>query len=161
MFKKTEYFCTQVQENIQMDSKKEVTHTGIVKAIEEKRIIVSVVVKSGCASCEIKGACNMSEQADKELTIECNTSEYRIGQKVVVHLKSAQGMHAVFYGYVLPFIVLLTTMIITSMKTENEGLIGAVALGSLVPYYFALYLNRNTFKKKFTYVVKPLTNKKL
>ncbi|MBN2805179.1 MAG: SoxR reducing system RseC family protein [Prolixibacteraceae bacterium] len=139
-----------------MDSKKEVTHTGFVKEIGKRGIKVGIIVQSGCASCQIKGACNMAEQSDKELDIDCNPNDYQLGQQVVVRLKSSQGMNALFLGYVLPFIVLLTVMIIVSNLTTDEGLIGIAALASLVPYYSALYLYRNKIKKKFTYVVHPL-----
>jgi sigma-E factor negative regulatory protein RseC len=139
-----------------MVSKKEVTHTGIVKEIQEQGIKVGIVVQSGCASCEIKGSCNMSEQADKELDIECNPLHFKVGQRVMVHLKTAQGMSALFLGYILPFLVLITTMIIATNLTDDEGLVGIFALLSLLPYYFVLYLFKNRIKNKFTYVVNPL-----
>lgn len=139
-----------------MGSNKEVTHTGIVKAINDQGIKVGIIVQSGCASCEIKGSCNMSEQTDKELEINCDPQFYQIGQKVIVKLKSAQGMNALFLGYVLPFLVLLTVMIVASNLTTDEGIAGISALVSLIPYYVILYLFRNSIKKKFTYVVNPL-----
>lgn len=141
-----------------MDSKKEVTHTGFVKEIGSRGIKVGIVVQSGCASCEIKGTCNMSEQADKELDIECNPLDFKIGQQVIVRLKSSQGMNAIFLGYVLPFLVLLTVMIVSSYLTNDEGITGIVGIASLAPYYAVLYFYRNKIKKKFTYVVNPLTN---
>ncbi|MDA3929708.1 MAG: SoxR reducing system RseC family protein [Prolixibacteraceae bacterium] len=139
-----------------MDSKKEVTHNGFVKELGKRGIKVGIIVQSGCASCQINGSCNMSEQTDKELDIDCDPSPFNLGQKVVVHLKSSQGMNALFLGYVLPFIVLLTVMIIANYLTSNEAIIGVAALVSLIPYYVVLYLYRNKIKKKFTYVVNPL-----
>lgn len=139
-----------------MDSKKEVTHTGIVKEVGIKGIKVGIVVISGCASCQIKGSCNMSEQTDKELEIECDPYLFTVGQHVIVRLKASQGMNALFLGYLLPFFVLLTVMIIATKATKNEGLVGLISLFSLVPYYLLLYVFRNRIKKKFTYVVQPL-----
>ena len=139
-----------------MDSKKEVTHTGFVKEIGERGIKVGIIVQSGCASCQIKGSCNMSEVSNKEMDIECNPYDFKIGQQVLIRLKASQGVNAIFLGYVLPFIVLLTVMIITSQLTSNEGIIGLAALASLVPYYLVLYLYRNKIKKSFSYVVQPL-----
>ena len=98
----------------------------------------------------------MSEVSDKEMDIECNPGEFKLGQQVLVRLRSAQGMNAIFLGYVLPFIVLLITMIVTSALTNNEGIIGIAALVSLIPYYLILYLYRNKIKKSFSYVVQPL-----
>ena len=93
----------------------------------------------------------MSEQTDKELDIDCNPSGYNIGQQVLVKLKSAQGMNAIFLGYVLPFLVLLTVMIVVSGMTQNEGIIGLSGLASLLPFYAILYLYRNKIKKKSFY----------
>jgi positive regulator of sigma E activity len=139
-----------------MASDKEVTHIGIVKQVEKGGIRVSIVVQSGCASCEIKGTCNMSEQKEKELDIDCNPSEYHTGQRVEVHLKESQGFHALFIGYILPFLILIATMFILSTFTSNEGIIGLSAIGSLAAYYTTLMLFRNNIKKKFTYEVYPL-----
>lgn len=139
-----------------MDSKKEVTHTGIVKEIGDRGIKVGIIVQSGCASCQIKGSCNMSEVSDKEMDIDCNPFDFKVGQQVLVRLKSSQGMNAIFLGYVLPFIVLLLSMIVVSNLTTNEGIIGVTALVSLIPYYAVLYLYRNKIKKNFSYVVQPL-----
>ncbi|MGF7140017.1 SoxR reducing system RseC family protein [Roseimarinus sediminis] len=139
-----------------MSSKQEVTHTGIVREIGPKGIKVGIVVQSGCASCQIKGSCNMSEQSDKELDIDCNPADFHSGQHVLVHLKSSQGMNALFLGYILPFLVLLGTMIIATKLIDDEGITGLLGLASLVPYYIVLYFFRDKIKKRFTYVVNPL-----
>lgn len=98
----------------------------------------------------------MSEQTDKELDIECNPVEFQIGQKVLIRLKASQGMNALFLGYVLPFLVLLTVMIIATNFIDDEGIVGIIALASLIPYYTILYYFKHKIKKKFTYVVQPL-----
>lgn len=139
-----------------MVSNKEVTHTGIVKSKTGQGIKVSIVVQSGCASCQIKGTCSMSEQSDKELDIICDPLLYHIGQHVKIKLKASQGFNALFLGYILPFVILILTMIVTSKITTNEGIIGIAAILSLIPYYSLLYIYRNKIKKKFTYVVQPL-----
>ncbi|MDA3879649.1 MAG: SoxR reducing system RseC family protein [Prolixibacteraceae bacterium] len=141
-----------------MSAKNEVTHTGIIKSVDPDGITVGIVVQSGCASCQIKGACNMSEQSDKEIDITCSPAGYKVGQQVMIFLKSSQGMNALFLGYVLPFIILLTVMIILSNYVENEGVVGLASLSSLVPYYLTIFFFRKQIKKKFTYVVKPLNS---
>ena len=145
-----------IKPKIQMDSNKEVTHTGLVKSVQKSGITISMIVNSGCASCQIKGSCNMSEQTEKELDIECDPSNYKIGEMVLVRLKTNQGFHALFLGYLLPLIVLVITVIIANATTQNEGLAGIIGLASLVPYYFILFLFKNKIKNKFTYVVNPL-----
>ena len=98
----------------------------------------------------------MSDQSEKELDIKCDPLLFTPGQRVEVLLRATQGMNAIFLGYILPFIVLMAVMIVTSKLTQNEGIIGIAALTSLIPYYLVLFVFKNQIKKKFTYVVKPL-----
>lgn len=98
----------------------------------------------------------MADETEKELDIACNPHLYTPGQKVLVKLESKQGMNAIFLGYVLPFLILLSTMILLSNLSQNEGVIGLVSLLSVVPYYIILYFLKDRIKRKFTYVVNPL-----
>ena len=139
-----------------MESRNEVTHTGIIREVDLQGIKVSIVVNSGCVSCQIKGSCNMAEQTDKEIYIECDPKLYKPGQQVVVRLKSAQGLRALFWGYILPLIILVACIIISSIFIKNEGVAGMISLLLLLPYYVVLYLFRNKIKKKFSYFVNPL-----
>jgi sigma-E factor negative regulatory protein RseC len=139
-----------------MDSKDEVTHTGIVSSICDKGINVTIVVVAGCASCQIKGSCNMAEQADKELYIECDSNQFKTGQQVLVRLKTSQGMNALLLGYVIPLLIVIIALITLSALRLNEGVAGILSLATLAPYYLLLYLFKSTIKKKFTYFVNPL-----
>ncbi|MCF8358578.1 MAG: SoxR reducing system RseC family protein [Prolixibacteraceae bacterium] len=141
-----------------MGSKNVVTHTGVVKETGTKGIKVDITVLSGCASCQIKGSCSMAEQTNKELEIECDPAPFKTGQKVLVKLQTHQGFRALFLGYLLPFIILVTVMIILSTLIENEATVGLISLASIIPYYIAIYVLRNKIKKKFTYVVNPLND---
>ena len=94
-----------------MDINKEVTHNGIVKEIKEQGIKVNIVVVAGCVSCELQSACNMSEKSDKEIDIKCNPKQFKVGQEVVVSMRSSQGFNAAFLGYILPFIVMIVVLI--------------------------------------------------
>ena len=137
-----------------MDTKKEVTHTGIVGKIDKKGIKVTIGILAGCADCQINGNCNMAEQSVKELFIECDSSQYKTGQRVLVSLKSANEMNTRFLKYILPFMVLLLVMFITSLFTKNEVIIGIASLLSLFSYYIILF--RIRIKEKVKYGVTPL-----
>ncbi len=147
-----------MEEEVSMGSSKEVTHTGIIRSIDNKCIKVKIIVLSGCAGCHIQGTCNMSEQSEKEIEIECDPTRFRLGQSVEIRLQESLGFHALFLGYLLPFILLLSAMILSGMFTSNEAVIGLVSIGILVPYYLILLLFRKKIKKKFTYVVNPLND---
>jgi sigma-E factor negative regulatory protein RseC len=54
---------------------------------------------------------------------------------------------------VLPFILVLVTLIITVSAFENELIGGLLALAILIPYYIAIYFFRHLLKKVFTFEV--------
>lgn len=139
-----------------MDINKEVTHNGIVKEIKEQGIKVNIVVVAGCVSCELQSACNMSEKSDKEIDIKCNPKQFKVGQEVVVSMRSSQGFNAAFLGYILPFIAMIVVLITLSKITTNELVIGVGSIASLIPYYLLLYAFRKQIGNKFSYHVNPL-----
>jgi sigma-E factor negative regulatory protein RseC len=57
------------------------------------------------------------------------------------------------YGYLLPFIIVLITLIVSSSLTNNEITAGLLALLVLIPYYITLYFYRNYLKKVFKFEV--------
>ncbi len=129
-----------------------ITHPGIVKKFADNTALISIIVSSGCASCHVKGACNVAEMNEK--VIEINVSEgetYSIGQQVVVEMKQSLGTWAVLLGYVFPFLVVLISLIILFAFQVEQGLAGLISIGLLAPYYLALYALRGYMKKQFSY----------
>jgi positive regulator of sigma E activity len=139
-----------------MDKIKEVSHTGIIGKIDKQGIKVTVGVIAGCANCQINGNCDMAEQSVKELFIECDSSQYKTGQRVEVRLKAARGMNSIFLLYIPPAIILLFTMLIASVFIKDENTIGIVSLLSLLPYYLIILIFRNRIKKQMKYIVIPI-----
>ena len=56
--------------------------------------------------------------------------------------------NAVFFSYVFPFILIMLTLIITT-NFVKEWIAGLVSLFILIPYYFMLFVLKDTFKKAF------------
>ncbi|MDP2724548.1 MAG: SoxR reducing system RseC family protein [Bacteroidales bacterium] len=135
-------------------SKNTVTHPGFIKVIEPDKVEVTIVSVSGCASCQIKGSCSVSDTQVKSVWIHLDdTSSYRMGQEVIVVMSQTLGTWAVLLGYVFPFIVLLIGLIVFIESGLDQGLAGLLAVGLLLPYYGVLYLMRNWLGKRFTYTL--------
>lgn len=134
----------------------EITHKGIIKKLSDKKIIVGIVNESACASCHAKGTCTAADMKDKEIEIAHFSGDFHAGQYVQVIGKTSQGFKALFYGYLLPFVLLMTVLIVASAVTGHEGLSGLLALSALLPYYLVLYLFRNKLKRSFEFEIKPL-----
>jgi positive regulator of sigma E activity len=130
----------------------DIRHDGIIKSVESEVVNVSIVSKSACAACHAKGVCNVSELNEQVLEIPRVKGEtYKVGAHVQVSMHKTLGMRAVFLGYILPFLLLLTTLIISFSLLKNDGLAGVMSLAILVPYYAILYRFRDHFRRTFRF----------
>ena len=129
-----------------------IKHKGIIKKMDEKQFYVSIISQSACASCHAKGVCNVSEISEEILEIPRERQDdYKVGDQVQVAMHKSLGTQAVFLGYILPFLMVIATLIISLAITGNEGISGLFAIVILVPYYFILNLQKRKLKRKFVF----------
>ena len=138
-----------------MEAQKIVEHDAFVRKIEKDKIIVDILSKSACLSCQLRGICSVSDIEEKEVEVKINnTDKYEKGDKVTVYISQNQGLMAVFWGYFLPFLIMVATLIIGIKVSHNEGLAGLASIIILLPYYFILYLFREKISKKYNFKLK-------
>ena len=131
-----------------------ISHEGIITKIEDSNIEVKILSRSACASCNIKGACNMSEMQEKIITIPTpKDKNLSIGQEVKISMGLGQANRAVIFAYVIPLIILVAMIFILSTLKIEEGLNALISIGTLIPYYLILFLFRNRLKRKFKYEI--------
>lgn len=135
----------------------EISHKGVIKEISDKRILVEILSESACSGCHAKGFCSVADRKEKDIEIHPSAGQFHIGQMVAVTVKASQGFRALAIGYLFPFILLTAILSVTLSLTGNEGVSGLMAVLSLVPYYFGVYLFRNKLKKRFDFGIGPLT----
>jgi sigma-E factor negative regulatory protein RseC len=64
------------------------------------------------------------------------------------------GMQAVLLAFGVPLVILIVSLGITMHLTEGDALISSlVGLLSIVPYYFAIYFNKDKLKKTFSFTI--------
>lgn len=134
-----------------MDEK--VLHAGVIQEVSENKITVVIINASACSSCHAKGACLASDMKEKEIDIYHFSGNYYPGQQVNIIGRTSQGFKAAFYVYILPFLLVFTSLIICVSITNNEGLSGLLSLAILVPYYAALYIFRSKIKSSFEFEI--------
>lgn len=139
-----------------MENKGNIFHRGVVKFVDDHRIVVGIVSQSACVSCQVGGSCNMSDMKEKEVEIESWKGTYTRGEFVEVIASESQGFRALFVAYILPLIILLFTLIILLQTTGNESLAALAALGILVPYYGILYLLKEKIKQTLNFSIRKL-----
>ena len=133
---------------------------GVLKSTSGSHVRVRIVQTSACSTCVAKAHCNASES--KEKIIDVFTAEQslpRVGEQVMLEGSTSMGMKAVIWSFGVPFLILFIVLLVCeeflSFSELNSGLL---ALASLIPYYFVLYLLRGQFAKKFSFTIKPINN---
>lgn len=130
-----------------------INHEGVVTSNSGELVIISISAKSACSGCHAKGSCNMSGSQEKIVEIPGHYN-LKAGDIVNVEMSRSMGFTALFFGYVLPFFVLLITLLIMVLLSMTELTAGLTAIGTLIPYYLAIYLCRNRLSKKFMFTLK-------
>lgn len=126
----------------------QVTHEGIIDHIENDTVFVRILSKSACAECHSKSMCNVSEMTEKLIEVKHKGLGFKNGETVNVILDRSLGNKAVILGYLIPFLLLLITLIVCSLYL-NEFWSGILAIAVLVPYYLLLFAFKDRLRKTF------------
>lgn len=114
---------------------------GFVKELLPDGLIVETIRCSACSTCHAKSVCIAGEQKEELLkTIVDNPQAFEIGEKVSIYMEKSLGGKAVILAYLLPFIILFSTLFITTKLTGNELLAFCSAIFSTAVYYLLLWL---------------------
>ncbi len=136
-------------------AKETITHPGVIHEIDNHMIYVKIMSQSACSACHAKGICSVADVEEK--IIELNKpagKSYNVGDEVVVGLEKSLGSKAVFLGYLIPFLILVSVLIVMLALTDNELLSALVAIGLLIPYYIILYLLKDKLQRTFEFRIK-------
>ena len=133
-----------------------IEHNGIIKDIQNNLIQVLITRQSACSDCDAKGACTVSDHQEKIIDIESSDLSFRIGENVVLTGRQSIGFYAVLLAFVLPFLLVLLTLIILHLFMINEAISGIVALLVLVPYYVILSLFNKRIKANFKFEIRKV-----
>ncbi len=134
-----------------------IEHKGVIESIDGTHISVKILQTTSCVSCSVKGHCSSAESKEKNVDIiDPAASSYEVGQSVMVVGQMSMGMKAVFWAFILPFLIILVSLFICMAIFDDELYAGCISLGLLVPYYFYLWLNKTQFKQKFSFTIKPI-----
>ena len=135
---------------------KQVEHEGTVASIDGNTMIVRIVASSACGGCAAKGSCMPMGNKDMDIRVESFSGNFIAGEQVKVVMQQSLGMRALCIGYVIPFLLTLTTLIIVYQTTKNELVSGLSSLFVLVPYYVMLKLFNQKISKTFGFTVKKI-----
>ena len=118
-----------------------ISHEAIVKSIDSERVCVTILQSSACSGCAAKKMCNSAEAKEKD--VEVFTSDaalYRVGERVLLEGRLADGRKAALIAYGLPLILLLPVLFLSVWLSGSEALGAVWSLATVVLYYLVLFL---------------------
>lgn len=131
-----------------------IKHAGVVDGVEGECVRVRILQSSACSACKVAAHCNTSETKEKIIDVmDADASHYQKGDQVMVVADTAVGFRASLYGYLLPLILMVVTLVGVLAATHSEGLAALSALGILMPYYVLLFLMRNKLRNRLSFTL--------
>ena len=131
-----------------------IKHAGVVDGVEGECVRVRILQSSACSACKVAAHCNASETKEKIIDVmDADASHYQKGDQVMVVADTAVGFRARLYGYLLPLILMVVTLVGVLAATHSEGLAAVSALGILIPYYVLLFLMRNKLRNRLSFTL--------
>ncbi len=132
-----------------------IRHLGIVENIKNSCLTVRIVQTSACDACSVKANCHVSNVKEKLVDVQnLRNIPCRIGERVFITGSTSMGMKAVAWAFVIPFMVLCSSLFLTMYMTKgNEVLSAIVSLMSLMLYYFIVYLMRKRLSSVFIFTL--------
>lgn len=130
-----------------------IKHDGIVIAVNgDGTVRVRIVQTSACASCKAKAMCASAESVEKEIDA-VSDGLLAIGDEAEVLVAEKIGWKAIFLAYILPFVVLLGSVLVLN-EFMKEELAGTIALCAMGVYYIVLGFFKNKIQKGFSFIAR-------
>lgn len=131
-----------------------IKHAGVVDGVEGECVRVRILQSSACSACKVAAHCNASETKEKIIDVmDADASHYQKGDQVMVVADTAVGFRAGLYGYLLPLVLMVVTLVAVLAASHSEGLAAVSALGILIPYYVLLFLMRNKLRNRLSFTL--------
>ena len=129
-----------------------IKHAGVVDGVEGECVRVRILQSSACSACKVAAHCNASETKEKIIDVmDADASHYQKGDQVMVVADTVVGFRASLYGYLLPLVLMVVTLVAVLAASHSEGLAAVSALGILIPYYVLLFLMRNKLRNRLSF----------
>ncbi len=131
-----------------------ISHSGIIERIDKQSVYVKILSSSACSSCTVKGACNLAESKEKLVEVKKQQDEvYSVGRSVDVVMQRSSGTRAVLLAYLVPFGIVLLSLIVLLSAGTPEGISALLSMALLVPYYLVLHHFKDKLKKEFEFTI--------
>lgn len=133
-----------------------IRHEGVVLGINGKMAHIEIVQSSACSACKAKAMCSSAESQAKQMDA-LMLEPMAPGDRVEVEVREHLAWKAVLLAYILPFIVMMTTIATLDLLTHwDEAIVGSIALGAIALYYLVLNQFKSRLQKQFSFTARKI-----
>lgn len=136
------------------DTTSNIIHSGFVSQVTEGHVKVSLFRKEACGGCQMKDYCGGDN--DERQEFEVAASGYQVGDEVQLLMSTSMGFRAVVMAYLMPFAVLLLSLIINLQLGLSEAEAALVSLSTTALYYVILKVMSGSIKNHFSINIQKL-----
>ncbi len=136
-----------------MDSFNCIEQRGVIEKISDGKASVIFSATSICGSCSAQGVCELFGTSSRRIIVPVRSDEFSVGEMVDVVMKRRMGWIATVIAYLIPFLLLIFSLLIGTYYKLNELFIGLITIGILICYFIGLYFFKNRLKKAFTFII--------
>jgi positive regulator of sigma E activity len=136
-----------------MDTSACIEQKGFIESIHDNRITVRIDRGSTCGHCSAQGICNLVQSAKQTIEISTSSQQFSVGEYVQVTMSRSMGNKAILMGYFIPFILLISTLLVLSASGLPDLVTGLVSILILVPYFTLLFIFRERLRKTFIFSI--------
>lgn len=132
-------------------------HPAKITSVKNGIAYIAIERESACGTCKNTKTCISLQGGNQvwEVPIE-KGSKFSENQRVTLVTGSNSAKKAVWWGYVFPFLVLMSALVVFSNIVKSELITAILCFSVLAVYYFCLYLFRDSLKNNFKIRILPL-----
>lgn len=137
-------------------SESSIEHLGRVDEVTRNDIRVTIISKSACAACHAQKACSVADTSEKTIVISKPSVNFIVGESVKVIMKESLGFKALAYGYLVPVLILIVSIVVFTLVGISEINSGILSILMLVPYFVLLRVFRQKIEKQFSFSIEKI-----
>jgi sigma-E factor negative regulatory protein RseC len=112
------------------------THDGVVVGVAPQQVKVEMHVVSACASCKAHASCTFVDKAEKIVDVDTpEWKDYTVGDSVIVSVQEGLGLMAVLLAYIVPALLLIAVLAVTSIMSQSELLAATLPILIVFPFF--------------------------
>lgn len=137
-----------------------IRHDGTIESIEGSHIKVRILQttddpsaegQEGCAACKVASRCHAAQTGMKVVEADGGDGHWQVGQRVTVEARASMAGRALLIGFGGSLLLMLAVLAAALATGCSEGLTALLMLGSLLPYYLAVWLWRDRLARQLAF----------